>query len=173
MPLGCGATTRTTSGAWATLSVRRASALKRRGLLLAAWLAIIAGGCVTPPVTATPLPVATATTTATVAMATAAAAAPTPTPPVPPTTAVTVDVCGSLVRYAADGGQKLLSVNRQGTVTQYRLETGRGTAPDDLGSANQTPFLIRLTGSRVPPDTGSPQATNLANYAVTRVTSCP
>lgn len=89
------------------------------------------------------------------------------------TPAPTVDTCGSLVRYASDGNFRLLNVDVRGTVSQYLLQVGRGSAPDDLGTANQTPFLVRVRGTRLPPSTGDPQATYLTEYSVSRATSCP
>jgi hypothetical protein len=129
-------------------------------------------GCTAPALSATPAPSAIATaslaptTTPTVVAATSA-------PPAQPTLAATVDVCGSLVRYASDGNFKLLNIDRRGTVSQYLLQVGRGSAPDDLGTANQSPFLVRIRGTQLPPDSGNPQATYLTGYTATRVTSCP
>ena len=76
------------------------------------------------------------------------------------------------MRWASDGNTQLARVDIDGQVTEYRLAVSYGTAPKDLGTANQTPFLIRITGSQVPADSGSPQAINLVDYNVTRVSSC-
>lgn len=77
------------------------------------------------------------------------------------------------MRYASDGNFKLLNIDVRGTVSQYLLQVGHGNAPDDLGTANQSPFLVRITGTRLPPSTGDPQATYLTDYSVSHVTSCP
>ena len=57
-------------------------------------------------------------------------------------------------------------------MTQYRLQVGRGVASDELAAANQSPFLIRIMGNRLPPATGTPDAINLTDYSVTRVNTC-
>lgn len=140
--------------------------------LTACLLMLLLGGCTAPAVSGSPAPSAIATSTLspsptpTIAAMTSASAVPVSPPS-------TVEACGSLVRYASDGNFKLLNIDRQGTVSQYLLQVGHGSAPDDLGTANQNPFLVRITGSRLPPSTGNPEATYLTDYAVTRLTRCP
>lgn len=84
--------------------------------------------------------------------------------------------CGTLTVYAGGptGDPKyLLTITSGGTATQYRL-AGNGTAPADLGDlfVAKTLQLITINGTQVTTNTGSPQAINLVDFTVTRVTSC-
>ena len=58
-----------------------------------------------------------------------------------------------------------------GTTTEYRYALSYATASADLGTANHSPFLIRITGRQVRTD-GSSQAVELVNSSVMRVSSC-
>ncbi|MDQ6857795.1 MAG: hypothetical protein M3Z65_02245 [Chloroflexota bacterium] len=95
----------------------------------------------------------------------------TPSPATPtPTLNASVSVCGWLVRWASDGNTQLARIEVGGTITEYRLQVGFGSASRE--SATGIPYLVRLAGRHVPADTGSAQAINLVDYNLTRVGSC-
>jgi hypothetical protein len=81
--------------------------------------------------------------------------------------------CGSVVGFAGGSGLLLITISSGTTTVQYRLAQP-GTAPVDIGDlfSRKTPQLLAITGTLIAPDTGSPQAINLTNFTVTRVTSC-
>ena len=58
-----------------------------------------------------------------------------------------------------------------GTTTEYRYALSYATASADLGAANHSPFLVRITGRQAESD-GSSQVIQLINSNVTRVSSC-
>ena len=89
-----------------------------------------------------------------------------------PTLNPSVSVCGSLVRWASDGNTQLARLDVRGVVTEYRLQVGYGTVASPPSGAG-IPYLARITGRQVAPDSGSAQAMNLVDYSLTRVRSCP
>jgi hypothetical protein len=82
-----------------------------------------------------------------------------------------VNACGSLVSWSSDGRMETARLVAAGTTTEYRYALSYATASADLGAANHSPFLIRITGRQVGTD-GSSQAVELVNSSVTRVWSC-
>ena len=94
---------------------------------------------------------------------------------VPEATAAT-DSCGLVTHYAADGSHMLITLTASGVTTEYRLESqfAGDNAPTDIGDrlSTITPQLLLITGRQAPPDAGTPNAINLHEYNVARVTSC-
>jgi hypothetical protein len=82
-----------------------------------------------------------------------------------------VNICGSLVRWSSDGRTETARLVAAGITTEYRYALSYGTASSDLGAANHSPFLIRITGRQVTGD-GASQAVELVSASVTRVSSC-
>ena len=88
-----------------------------------------------------------------------------------------VTFCGAVTRYAADGAQMLLTL-AAGTVSQQfnlQYQFAQRPAPTDIGDrlARGETQLLRVTGRESDPDSGSPGAISLRDYAVERVTACP
>ena len=76
--------------------------------------------------------------------------------------------CGTVTMYASSVGLRILTIAADPIRTQFRL-SGNGVAPQDVGLGS----LILIGGRLMPPDSGSIDAFNLTDFAVSAVASCP
>lgn len=109
-------------------------------------------------------------------VATSPSTVPPPTSGGPPAPAGLVNACGDVTRYAADGAQMQVTLSGAGTTRTYRLEYQFASRPypTDIGTllSSRTPQQISIIGREVAPDTGSPDAVNVRDFTVTRVSAC-
>lgn len=100
-----------------------------------------------------------------------------PAPSATPTVSGQLTTCGLVTGYASDSAHMLLTLNADGSQTQYNLQYQfeASPPPSDLGArfAQHTPQSLRVTGRQAAPDSGTPNAVSLRDWMVTRVDSCP
>lgn len=76
--------------------------------------------------------------------------------------------CGTVTMFASSVGLRILTVAADAAKTQFRL-SGNGVASPDVGLGS-----VALIGGRLmAPDSGSIEAFNLTDFAVSAVVSCP
>ncbi len=106
-----------------------------------------------------------------------ATVAPSLSPPSAASSPAIVTFCGAVTRYASDGAHMLLTLTAGTASQQFNLQYqfAQRPAPTDIGDrlARGETQLLRVTGRQSDPDSGSPGAISLRDYAVERVTACP
>jgi hypothetical protein len=85
--------------------------------------------------------------------------------------------CGQVTAYAADGARMHLTLATGSVARQFSLEYqfAKGPYPTDMGNrlnSGQTQF-VEVVGRAVEADPGSPNATVLHDFTVTRLAACP